>query len=426
MGRPKRINRNDSPAVAGKQVARRGTTVVDAVARVHEIHQLGLNAYSDSTLKGSDQEGDRFEAWLDGIGLTLDALAVVAPVRTGQPVMSSTVLAAYIHSRSQNMNAETSRLTLSFVVLFLRRRGWAVHELQGDSISAKRLRGTIRSMHADRPAAPPKRAKALTVADIDLLVDTLDENELGWTPLTVAAMRTLVILGFATSMRGGEMATTLRWNMVDVDRAVFTLPGGRVFKHQDKAARIPIPHNHQGGSCGDRCPVQVLRDWKATCDAEGVPTVDTLFLPPTRRTKRSQFIAEAEFVADPIARAVATKGDTPTVRHNAARNLYSRMRDSWNLLCNAAGLSPDHQWQGVTSHGMRRGSATTAARNGVDEVLISQRLRHTDLTTTGLYIDPELSDTTSLTFISDEQNAELAEVELVTRRVPHQRDNRAD
>ena len=423
MGRPKRINRNDSPAVAGKQVARRGTTVVDAVARVQDFHQLGLSAYSNRTIAGSDQEGDRFETWLDGIGLTLDALAAVAPVRTGQPVMSSTVLAAYIHARSQNMNAETSRQTLNFVVLFLRRRGWAVHELHGDSTSAKRLRGTIRSMHADRPAAPPKQAKALTLSDINVLVDTLDANELGWTPLTVAAMRTFVILGFATSMRGGEMVTTLRWNMVDVNQATFNLPGGRVFKHQDKAVRIPIPHNHTSGSCGDRCPVQVLRDWKATCDAAGIPTVDTLFLPPTRRTKRSQFIAGAEFDADPIARAVATKGDTPAVRRNAAKNLYSRMSSSWKLLCSAAGLSPDHQWQGVTSHGMRRGSATTAARAGVDEVLIAQRLRHADLATTSLYIDPELSDTTSLSFISDEQNAELAEVELVTRRVPH---NRAD
>ena len=59
----------------------------------------------------------------------------------------------------------------------------------------------------------------------------------------------------------------------------------------------------------------------------------------------------------------------------------------------------------------------TFATDRIGDYLV--QVNANDLATTGLYIDPELSDTASLSFISDEQNEELAEVELVTRRVPH-------
>ena len=421
MGRPKRINRIHGTSTT--PAARPTGNLIDAVGRVAALHQLGLSSFSDATINQALFEGERFTAWLLNLGLTLDDLAQDAPRVHGQPIMPRVPVLAFTAERFKTRgDYRTAQKVVNDTSLYLRLHGWDTHLLHGNSSSpAAALRHAIKSMYAEQPHQPRHQAKPFTVADINRLVDTLDENQGDWLPLAVQELKTWVILGYATSMRAGEMVTTLRWSMVDLATPAFHLPGGRVFKHQDKPVSLSIPHNHQGGSCGDRCPVRVLREWEEASADAGIPTdrdSDAFFLPPVLFSDTAQarqwIYGDALFCANPIAHAVALHGDTPKVRNDAARSNWSRMQARWDRLVALAGISPDHQWQGVSSHGLRRGSASTAVRNGVDEITVSQRLRHSSINTTSHYIDPQPSDTTELDFISPDQNDALRDLTTTT------------
>ena len=418
MGRPKKsaVAKRNLPAVRSQR------TVVDAVAQVKKFHELDLNDYSSAYLAKSDSLGASLTEWLASIGLSLDVLAEVADRRNGQPVMDATLIALWLETKTESCNpTATLKKYIPAAALWLRRNGWDTSRLDIGSMAGKNLRHATDSMCADKPKHIKTQARPYTPKEIDSIVAAIDANSFDWNDLTVQAMRTYVILGFAMAMRGGELCHTLRWSMVDVEGEVFNLPGGKVFKHQDKPATLTIPHNHPSKkACGTNCPVATLKAWKKTCEEHGIPTVDTLVFPAIRQkaawnwNSTAAFFGDHSFIADPVAHSVALKGDTPRNRFHARQGQYIRYRKLWDKACNAAGITADHQWQRVSTHGMRRGAATTAVRNGIHEAIVSKRLRHNDIKTTSIYVQREAADTTSLNYISSTQNETLAGTETVT------------
>lgn len=418
MGRPKKsaVAKRNLPA------SRSQRTVVDAVAQVKKFVELGLDEHSDAHLRASSLAGAQFTAWLDSNGLSLDVLAEGADRRNGQPVMYELVVCLWIETRAESIKrSKTLKDYVNHLALWLRRNGWDTSRLDSNSTTGKKLRNAIDSMCAAKPKHIKTQARPYTPKEMDSIVAAIDSNSFDWNDLTVQAMRTYAILGFAMAMRGGELCHTLRWDMVDIDGEAFNLPGGKVFKHQDKPATLTIPHNHSPKkNCGQNCPVATLKAWKKTCEQHGIPTTDTLVFPAIRQKagwNRHTTVAVfggLPFIADPIAHSVATKGDTPKNRLQARLSHYVRYKNLWGQVCEAADISADHQWQRVSLHGMRRGAATTAVRNGVPEAAVSQRLRHYDIETTSIYIQPQAADTTSLEHISPTQNVTLADTKRVT------------
>lgn len=423
MGRPKKSvaarraaeAKKNSPALKGTQ------TVVDGVARVKAFYELDLNSYSDAYLTMSGHAGAQFTEWLASIDLSLDALAEVADRHTGQPVMCELVVARWIETKVEGVQApKMLKDYVSRLALWLRRNGWDASRLDGRSTSGEKLRNGIDSMCAAKPKHIKTQSRPYSSAEMDRIVAAIDANTFDWNDLTVQAMRTYSVLGFAMAMRGGELCHTLRWNMVDVDNEVFNLPGGRVFKHQNEPSTLQVPHNHcLIEACGPNCPVGVLKAWKKTCEEHGIPTIDTLVFPAIRQKAAwnkwatAELFGDKSFIADPVAHNIDLKGDSPKTRTSARGRQSSRYRILWGQACEAAGIQADHQWERISLHGMRSGSATTAVRNGVSVVAVSIRLRHGDIETTSIYVRRQAADTTGLKFISPTQNEELANTETV-------------
>lgn len=411
MGRPKKSAAAQRELTAGKGK----TSVIDAVAQVKGFHELDLNGYSDHYLTHSARTGKNFTAWLDTNGLSLDDLAARVDRINGQPVMDDLVVTLWVATRAETCKTSTSlKNYVTQIALWLRGNGWNTSRLDSTSRTGKKVRQAVDSMCASKPKHIRTQARPYTPKEIDAIIAAIDANSFDWNELTVQAMRTYVTLGFAMAMRGGELCHTLRWDMVDIDAEVFNLPGGKVFKHQDKPATLTVPHNHSPKkTCGTNCPVAVLKAWKATCEDHGVPTVDTLVFPAVRSKlrwdspKTAAYFGEKAFIADPVAHATALDDDTPKVRTSARNAQHRRYLKLWHQACKAAGIKADHQWQRTSTHGMRRGAATTAVRNGVPETIVSQRLRHNDIQTTSIYIQPRAADTTELSHISQTQNVEL-------------------
>ena len=408
----------NTPAVSGK------ATVHDAVERAKGFHKAGTEAYSDSSLRSAHQRGTQFTKWLNGYDLDLETLALNADRLNNQPLMQPDIVLWFLAQTSQNRKLESTLSAIHELALWLRIQGWETSKLRKETKAGKSLRQAVKHLYRNAPKTIRIKAKPLSPADLKLILHTIDTNPMGWNELTQAAMRAYLILGWDGMLRGGEECHTLRWSMVNADTGVFHLPGGRVFKHQDEPVTIPLRHLHPKGrkSCGPRCPVQVLKDWKATCEKHGVPTSgDTLLFPAIRsdlRWNHPRVVAifgDRAVIPDPIAEKVAQHGDTFKVRDTARHAHYIRYANLFEAVCRHAGINAGHMWQRVTTHGNRRGAIPDAIREqGVHPEIAAKKARHKSVVSTSEYVDLSPADTTELDMITEEQNAEIAGTEAVT------------
>lgn len=191
---------------------------------------------------------------------------------------------------------------------------------------SKQMLGFVRADARHRAALgqpTQRRAKAATVEIMRRLVARLDRER-------VIGKRdaALILLGFAGGFRRSELVA-LRWG--DVDDA----PGGlevtvRLSK-TDQEGR-GLVKNIMRGSDPDTCPVRAVETWRSVLG------------PPAK--------------SDPVFRGVDRHGNVRASKMDAGSVARIVKR-----ACAAAGLDE----AGFSGHSLRRGMATTAARNGVHD-----------------------------------------------------------
>ena len=197
---------------------------------------------------------------------------------------------------------------------------WHRHQGFADPAAAPTVRKTLAGI-ARVNGRPKRKAKALPVEDLELIVVAL--NQIG----TLKAMRdsALLQIGFYGGFRRSELAAMavedLAW---DAQGVVFTLPRSKTDQTGEGATKA-IPYGDS--AC---CPVSALRAW---LDAAGI-------------------------VAGPVFRSITKWGGVGACGLNPA---------SINaILASAAELAKLVYAPELSSHSLRRGMATSAHRAGAD------------------------------------------------------------
>lgn len=370
---------------------------------------LGLRPQSGSYTLSVAQSVGRFESWLSELGLSLEEAAELAPKDDhGDPRISPAVVAAYLvaESRSSNRVSSSTRSALTRLAAGLRMHGWSVVEISGRSLGAQRLRALCDRI-SPSPADNPTKAHALTLDELGKLVELVESNPLGWRPLVVQATATWLVTCWMMSLRGGEAVAHLRWGMIDLDRHCVRLPGG-IFKHQHRTHVLPMPPSpNESLSVSDR-----LKTWKIACFEAGMPSDnDALVFPRLRTYQRGcahrtaeimleRVFGEALFLgAPPIRVDDATTADMARLlaSENSKAHRVSEYRHRWTRLIAVSSLGAEvASDRKLSTHSLRRGSATTASLNGASVFEIQQRLRHSTIAVTGEYIDRRLPDSRTL------------------------------
>ena len=220
-------------------------------------------------------------------------------------------------------------------------RQW--HKLKGhdDPTQSSLVRKTLRGI-ARVHGRPKRQASALRLADIDQIIAHLKQNK------TAPNIRNqaMVLLGFFGAFRRSELVA-LTWEQVNFvsDGMIITLPRSKT-DQVGEGMQCVIPFGDD-----KRCPVRALIEW---------------------RQVSGQW-------AGPIFRRISKVG---TINKSAICPRY------WNRLlrelAEAAGLPNAEQ---VTSHSLRRGFATEAARLGASMPAIQRHGRRRSTKTVLEYIE---------------------------------------
>lgn len=391
------------------------------------------HARTGRSLEEANKQGRRFENWLGSLDLTLEDLRQTAPQRQGLPIISAATLAEYVFHNTTVGRGKTlsTKVALAALTAWLRVQGFDTSELQARTTTGDALRRAIEQLCAARDK-PATRAQPILANDLDSLLDTVQENPMNWSPLACDAMFSYVTATWAMSLRGGETAYRLTWSMIDIDREQLQLPGGRVFKWQDHPHVLRVPHDHAADEqCGARCPIEVLRRWRTTCIESGIPVGPEAYVFPCIRTYSPDHrygqlptvvakFGNRLFIADYISEYCNAHTDTTTNRVKAENSITNEYVSRWKILRRYAGITLDRSRQNPGTHGLRRGSATQAARNGTPLAIIGQRLRHGSKSpaATGCYIEPELPDSTGLVELPTVSNRTDFEPSLMANPAP--------
>lgn len=220
-------------------------------------------------------------------------------------------------------------------------RQW--HKLKGiedptqSPLVAKTMRGIAR-LHG----RPKKQAVALRLKDLDELITYLKENE----SLKNIRDRALLLVGFFGAFRRSELVS-LKWEQVTFvsDGMIITLPRSKT-DQTGEGERCIIPFGNEG-----RCPVRALIEWRqASRQWEG-------------------------FVFRRISK-VGNLNQQPIGTHH-----WNRMIQA---LAQAVGLPSANHY---SSHSLRRGFATEAARLGASMPSIQRHGRWRSTKTVVEYVE---------------------------------------
>jgi integrase len=209
---------------------------------------------------------------------------------------------------------------------------WAV-----DATVRHTLRGILR-----QHGTPPRRAAALTTAEIRKLVATCQ------TDLTGLRDRALLLLGYAGALRRAELVAIAREDIH------FTPDGLRLLIPRSKTdtagqgAELGIPR----GERRETCPVRALQAWLEASGCE----------------------------YGPVFRRIDMWGglDDRALNPNAVRQILLRRAQAAGLKVSAA--------ERLSPHGLRAGFVTTAYQAGVPDEAIMAHTRHRDHATMRRYV----------------------------------------
>ena len=228
----------------------------------------------------------------------------------------------------------------------LRRRVAAIARacgIAGQPLDTKHpaIRETLRGI-GRRHGTPPRRAAALTTAEIKTLLGVCGDDLAG------ARDRALLLLGFAAALRRSELVG------LDLEHVTWTEAGLTLLIARSKTdaeghgAAIAIPR----GAAAATCPVRTLRAW----------------------------LEAAEIGAGPLFRKVSRGGTVGGLRlgDDAVRQILLKRAAQAGLQGTLA--------EPVSPHGLRAGFVTTAYRNGVSDEEIMGHTRHRSLTTMRSYV----------------------------------------
>ena len=354
-------------------------------------------------------ESRRFEHWLAEHELDLDQVRHLADRDSYHlPKVPPALIAAYLHDTA---TAETKPKTLhnrtTSLLAWFKGTGWAVPDRRTsggagafDIVTALVANHRVDDIDA-HTRIPARPVTGDWIAGITAAIDAAGDDE-RIARLWIAAMRTFHLVTAWFGLRGGEAVTKLRWGWVD-DRAselVIQLPGDRTLKYLDRPRTLRLPSPDSGPDCEhrDTCVIHQLRRWRELCDATGIPTgPGDLVFPAIRRMPHTSSTPNAEafwrnrsWVADPVGETVrsADADALATLTLHAERTHYKRYARFWKQFALAAGFTPRHRFEKVSTHSNRRGTATRLHANGAALQVIAHQLCHEGLATTPRYIDP--------------------------------------
>lgn len=221
-------------------------------------------------------------------------------------------------------------------------RQW--HKLKGvadpttSSLVVKTMRGIAR-LHGK----PKQQALALRMSDLDLLTQYLDQQQ------TLLAIRNkaLVLLGFFGAFRRSELVT-LKWEQIEFvrDGLIINLYRSKT-DQQGEGARVVVPVGNI-----ERCPIRALLAWRQACS-----------------DKVSGFVFKRVTKDDKIIECGITS------------RYWSRLL---RHLAKDAGVI---NWELISSHSLRRGFATEAARLGASLPAIQKHGRWRTTRTVVEYVE---------------------------------------
>ncbi|MCW5590075.1 MAG: tyrosine-type recombinase/integrase [Legionellales bacterium] len=254
----------------------------------------------------------------------------------GQLPATPVMVEAYLRKLAPDYNPRTLIRRLTAL------RQW--HKLKGapdptkSPLVTKTMRGIAR-LHG----RPKQQALALRLSDLDQLVQYLDQQN------SILSLRNkaLLLLGFFGAFRRSEL-TSLKWEHVKFvrDGLMVNLVRSKT-DQQGEGARVVVPVGNL-----ERCPVRALLAWRQACREQ----VDGFIF--KRFTKQGKILEEA---------------------------ITSRY---WNrLLRKLAKEAGIFNWEDISSHSLRRGFATEAARLGASLPAIQKHGRWRTTRTVVEYVE---------------------------------------
>ena len=228
----------------------------------------------------------------------------------------------------------------------LRRRVAAIARacgIAGQPLDTKHpaIRETLRGI-GRKHGSPPRRAAALTTAEIKKLVRVCGDDLAG------SRDRALFLLGFAAALRRSELVG------LDLEHITWTEAGIKLLIKRSKTdadgegAEIAIPR----GRSAETCPVEALKAWLGLAEIATGP----LF----RKINRSEKLGASRLSPDAVRQILLKRAAQAGVKGTLAES--------------------------VSPHGLRAGFVTTAYRNGVPDEEIMGHTRHRSLTTMRSYV----------------------------------------
>jgi len=157
--------------------------------------------------------------------------------------------------------------------------------------------------------------------------------------------RAVLLVGFASAMRGSELVALTVEDMEDRDEGVVLAKRRSKTDQEGKGAHVAVPY----GSDPETCPVLALRGW----------------------------LADAEITSGPIFRSVDRHGNigTAALTQRAVAIIVKRT-------AHRAGLDGDR----FSAHSLRAGFVTTAAANGASERAIAAQTGHRSMEVLRRYV----------------------------------------
>ena len=281
-----------------------------------------LAADAPATLRAYEADWRQFAAWC--------AARRLAPL----PASPETV-GEYLAESGEGFARATLRRRVAAIARACRSAG------QPLDTRHKAIRDVLRGIGRTH-GAPPKRAQALTLADVQALVSTCGTDAAGLRD------RALLLLGFAAALRRSELCA------LEVEHLAFGAEGVELLLPRSKTdkdgegVRLFLPL----GRFEATCPVRAMRDW----------------------------LEAAGLRHGPVFRAITRHG---TLRGSALSGEAVRLiviRHARLAGLEATRLEP------VSPHGLRAGFVTTAYRNGVSDEEIMGHTRHRSLSVMRSYV----------------------------------------
>lgn len=276
---------------------------------VGEAQAFAAASRAEATVRAYRGDWKDFTAFCDGHGLT------ALPADPATVALYITVLARSL--RPSTINRRVAAISVE-------------HQRAGlDSPTREpRVREIMKGIRRRLTAATHEAAPA-RIGEVRRMIAYL--------PASLAGKRdrAVLLVGFASAMRGSELVALNVEDMEDRDEGVVLAKRRSKTDQEGIGAHVAVPY----GSDPETCPVLALRGW----------------------------LADAEITSGPIFRSVDRHGNVSTTRltQRAVAMIVKRSADR-------GGLDGDR----FSAHSLRAGFVTTAAANGASERAIAAQTGH--------------------------------------------------